>query len=181
MSNSIEGGVRAAPPERRSRVRRRHVGWTNADVLRTAALVLGMYLLLRMLWFAHLLFLVAFLGVLFGLAVSSGVDRLQRLRIPRGVGAPLIVIAGIGALVLFGVWLAPTIHSQSVELEHRLPDAIERADNWISAREGGVLGSILGGLARETAADSAQAAATGTSVLRQRVIAGMGGITRFLF
>jgi predicted PurR-regulated permease PerM len=181
MSDSIDGGVRAAPPERRSRVRRRHVGWTNADVLRTAALVLGMYLLLRLLWFAHLLFLVAFLGVLFGLAVSSGVDRLQRLRIPRGVGAPLIVIAGIGALVLFGIWLAPTIHSQSVELERRLPEAIERADNWISAREGGVLGSIIGGLARETAADSAQAAATGTSVLRQRVIAGMGGITRFLF
>src|SRR5215467_14981746 len=113
MSDSIEGGVRAAPPERRSRVRRRHVGWTNADVLRTAALVLGMYLLLRLLWFAHLLFLVAFLGVLFGLAVSSGVDRLEARGIRRGFGAPMIVVAAIAALIGFGAWLAPTIHAQS--------------------------------------------------------------------
>jgi predicted PurR-regulated permease PerM len=181
MSDSIEGGVRAAPPDRRSRVRRRRIGWTNADVIRTAALVMGMYLFVRLLWFAHLLFLVAFLGVLFGLAVSSGVDRLERLRIPRGVGAPAIVIAAIGALVLFGAWLAPTIHQQSVELERRLPDALERADTWISAREGGVAGAIISGLARETPADSAHAAAGGTSVLRQRVIAGLGGVTRFLF
>ena len=181
MNDSPEGGDPATPPDRASRVRPRRVGWTNADVLRTAALVIAMYLFVRLLWFAHLFFLVAFLGVLFGLAVSSGVDRLQRWRVPRGVGAPLVVIAMLGALVEFGVWLAPTVHAQSVEIERRLPDAIDRADAWISAREGGVLGAIIGGLAGQSPADSAQAAAGGTSVLRQRVITGMGGVTRFLF
>jgi predicted PurR-regulated permease PerM len=178
MSDSTLGGPQAASkPARRGR----RVGWTNADVLRTAALVLAMYLVVRLLWFAHLLFLVAFLGILFGLAVSSGVDWLERYRVPRGLSAPTIVIAALGALVLFGVWLAPTIHAQSVELEHRLPDALDRADTWISAREGGVLGMLLGGVAGETPADSAQAAAGGTSVLRQRVVTGIGGVTRFLF
>jgi predicted PurR-regulated permease PerM len=181
MSDSIEGGADTAEADRASRVRRRQIGWTNADVLRTAALVIAMYLLVRLIWFAHLLFLVAFLGVLFGLAVSAGVDRLAAHGIRRGVGAPMIVIAVIAALIGFGAWLAPTIHAQSIEIQHRLPDAMDRVDTWISAREGGVLGSLLGAAAGETPADSTQAAATGTSVLRQRVISGVGGITRFFF
>ena len=181
MSDSIEGGTDTAEADRASRVRRRRIGWTNADVLRTAALVIAMYLFVRLLWFAHLLFLVAFLGVLFGLAVSSGVDRLEARGIRRGFGAPMIVVAAIAALIGFGVWLAPTIHAQSIEIQHRLPDAMDRVDTWISAREGGVLGSLLGAAAGETPADSTQAAASGTSVLRQRVISGVGGITRFFF
>jgi len=181
MSDSIEGGTDTAEADRASRVRRRRIGWTNADVLRTAALVIAMYLFVRLLWFAHLLFLVAFLGVLFGLAVSSGVDRLEARGIRRGFGAPMIVVAAIAALIGFGAWLAPTIHAQSIEIQHRLPDAMDRVDTWISAREGGVLGSLLGAAAGETPADSTQAAASGTSVLRQRVISGVGGITRFFF
>jgi predicted PurR-regulated permease PerM len=177
----IGEGVRAAKRDRASRVRRRRVGWTNADILRTAALVIALYVFVRVLWLAHLLFLVAFLGVLFGLAVSAGVDRLERWRIPRGVAAPAIVIAGIGALAGFGAWLAPTIRAQTIEIEHRLPDALDRADTWLSAKEGGVLGLVIGGLARETPADSTQAAASGTSVIRQRAVAIIGGVTKFLF
>src|SRR5262245_60409405 len=82
--------------------RRRPMGWRSADVLRTAALVIAMYLVVRLLWFANALFLVAFLGVLFGLAVSAGVDRLARFRIPRGVGAVLVVFGCIGLLAGFG-------------------------------------------------------------------------------
>ena len=81
--------------------RRRSVGWRSKDVLRTAALVMAMYIGVRLLWFANPLFLTAFLGVLFGLAVSSGVDRLTRWRIPRGAGAALIVLMFIGALTGF--------------------------------------------------------------------------------
>ena len=182
MSDSIggEGGVGTAPrPDRGGRVRRRRVGWTNADVLRTAALVIAMYLFVRLLWFAHLLFLVAFLGVLFGLAVSSGVDRLEERGVARGIGAPLIVLASLALLVGFGAWLAPTIHDQSVEIEHRLPDALDRADAWVNARQGSLIGLLLGGT--ETPADSAQIAAGNTSVVRQRVSAAFGNITRFLF
>ena len=174
------GDVGLAGDDRASRVRRRRVGWTNADVLRTAALVIAMYLFVRVLWFAHLLFLVAFLGVLFGLAVSSGVDRLERRGIARGIAAPLIVLASLALLVGFGAWLAPTIHTQTVEIEHRLPDAFDRADQWVNARQGSLIGLLLGGTA-ETPADSAQIAAGNTSVLRQRMSAAFGNMTRFLF
>jgi predicted PurR-regulated permease PerM len=177
---SGDGGVRVARSDRGSRVRRRRVGWTNGDVLRTAALVIAMYLFVRVLWFAHLLFLVAFLGILFGLAVSSGVDRLEDRGVRRGLAAPLIVIASLALLVGFGAWIAPTIHTQTVEIEHRLPDALDRADQWVNARQGSLIGLLLGGAA-ETPADSAQIAAGNTSVLRQRMGAAFGNMTRFLF
>ena len=124
--------------------RRRSVGWRSKDVLRTAALVMAMYIGVRLLWFANPLFLTAFLGVLFGLAVSSGVDRLSRWRIPRGAGAALIVLMFIGALAGFGAWVAPTIRSQSVELRRRLPESIDRLEAWANRHNSGILGSVLG-------------------------------------
>src|SRR5262245_51499051 len=87
--------------------RRRAMGWRSKDILRTAALVIAMYIVVRLLWFASPLFLTAFLGILFGLAVSTGVDRLTRWRIPRGVGAAIVVITFMGLLVEFGALVAP--------------------------------------------------------------------------
>src|SRR5690348_7401154 len=123
--------------------RRRTMGWRNKDVLRTAALVIAMYVAVRMIWFASPLFLTAFLGILFGLAVSSGVDHLAHWRIPRGLGAGLIVITMIGLLVGFGASVAPTIRSQSVELRRRLPEAIDRLESWADRHNDGLIGSIL--------------------------------------
>jgi hypothetical protein len=111
-------GAGAPPPIHHER-RRRAVGWQSKDILRTVALTVGLYVLLRMLWFANQLVLATFLGVLFGLAVSSGVDRLHRLRIPRGVAAGLIVVAFYGALAGFGFLMAPTIREQGMELRSR--------------------------------------------------------------
>ena len=70
-------------PERRTR----QVGWHSKDIARTAAVVIAIYLGARLLWFANPLVMVTFLGVLFGLAVEAGVDKLERFRIPRGLGA----------------------------------------------------------------------------------------------
>lgn len=114
-------------------------------MVRTAGLVLAMYLGLRLLWFANALFLVAFLGVLFAIAVSAGVDRLERFRIPRGMGAALIVLAFFGLLVGFGAWLAPTLRAQGAELRQKLPEAIDRVEQWVNKRQSGVFGILLGG------------------------------------
>jgi predicted PurR-regulated permease PerM len=132
--------------------------WRNTDVLRTAALVIGMYVLLRLVWFAHPLLLTAFLGVLFGLAVASGVDRLVPLRIPRGAAAGLIVFAFFGLLAGFGAWVAPTLRGQGIELRQRLPEAIDRLEVWIERHRGGIIGLALGGLVSEAKSDSAAAA-----------------------
>ena len=85
------------------------MGWRSKDIIRTAALVLSMYIVARLVWVANPLFLIAFLGTLFGLAIGAGVDRLQRFRIPRGAGAGMIVITFFGLLVAFGFWMAPTV------------------------------------------------------------------------
>jgi hypothetical protein len=58
------------PPIHRER-RRRAVGWQSKDILRTAALIVGIYLALHLLWVARELFFGVFLGALFGLAVAS--------------------------------------------------------------------------------------------------------------
>src|ERR1700738_4214657 len=55
---------------------RRSVGWRSRDIVRTAALVLAMYLLVQLIWYANALFLLIFLGILFAIAISAGVDRL---------------------------------------------------------------------------------------------------------
>jgi predicted PurR-regulated permease PerM len=188
--------ISADPPLHAERVRRRRApGFRSADVLRTAALVIGMYLVVQLLEFAHPLFLTAFLGVLFGLAVSAGVDGLRRWRVPRGVGAPLIVLTFFGLLVGFGAWMAPTLHDQGVELRRRLPDAIDRVEVWINARRNGVIGMVLSGLSTEARVDSASTTKptaspvpsvaavpdTAQSGLRNRIGQRMSSATRFLF
>ena len=156
-----------------------------------------MYIGVRLLWFANPLFLTAFLGVLFGLAVSSGVDHLARWRIPRGVGAAFVVLMFIGSLVGFGAWVAPTIRAQSVELRRRLPESIDRLEAWASRHNGGIIGSLISPSSRSARRDSAQTAtprpaATGAAPaadadsshdtpLRQRISEQMSGATRYLF
>ena len=178
--------------------RRRSVGWRSKDVLRTAALVMAMYVGLRLLWFASPLFLTAFLGILFGLAVSSGVDHLTHGRIPRGMGAALVVLSFIGLLVGFGAWVAPTVRSQSVELRHRLPEAIDRLETWANRHNGGLIGSILTPSSGQTRRDTTHAPTGATSPaqsapaasesdtataqpLRQRISQQLSGATRYLF
>jgi predicted PurR-regulated permease PerM len=159
-------GLSTPPTQGRRDVRhRRKVGWRSRDIVRTAGLVLAMYLALRLLWFANALFLVTFLGVLFAIAVSAGVDRLERLRIPRGAGAALIVLAFFGLMIGFGAWLAPTLRSQGAELRQKLPEAIDRVEQWVNKRQSGFFGILLGG-SDAIAGPGATAAAADSSAPR---------------
>jgi predicted PurR-regulated permease PerM len=136
----------------------------------------------------------AFLGVLFGLAVGAGADRLARLRIPRGIGAPLVVIAFLGTLYGVGAAIAPTVHTQIVELRTRVPEAADRIEAWVNARPG-VAGLFLGGheLAPAPATAPAPVAQGRTSTstvpapiargptLRERIAEQLSGTARYLF
>jgi predicted PurR-regulated permease PerM len=126
--------------------------------MRAVALAMGLYVIGRLFWFANALFLTTFLGILFGLAVSAGVDRLAALRIPRGIGAALIVIAFLGALTGFGAWVAPTLRTQGAELRRRLPDAIDRFESWANSHRGGVVGTVLSAMAASDSANGKAAA-----------------------
>lgn len=201
MSTPKDGPSSASSPELSSGTNgtNRRAGWESVDVMRTAALVIGMYLLVQLVWYAHLLILVAFLGILFGLAVSSGVDRLERARIPRGVGAAGIVIGFFGILVGLGAWIAPTVHDQSIELRRKLPEAIDRLEIWANSHRTGLVGLVVRALTSDASTDSTAVAnaptraapgAASTSpadtisiqaTLKKRVGNGMDGLTRYLF
>ena len=138
------GTPRAPNPSVRRERRHRLVGWRSGDILRATVLVIGVYYGLRLLWQAQVLVLAAFLGILFGLAVDAGVDRLEQLGIKRrGLSAALIVLVFIGLLVGFGAWTAPTLRRQSRELQVKLPQAVDKIQQWVENHRSGVLGLLL--------------------------------------
>ena len=144
---AAKGAAPTPPSAVAARERRnRQVGWRTADVMRAAAAVIGMYLVIRLIWVAQTVFLTAFLGVLFGLAVSAGVDWLQpRLRVPRGLLAAIIVLGSAGAIVGFFVVSGPVLATQSRELQTKLPEAIDKIDAWVQKRQGGFLSTLISG------------------------------------
>ena len=114
------------------------------DALRIAASVAVVAVALVLLWHTRTLVLTVFLGVLFALAVAAGVDRLQRWKIPRGIAAPLIVFVFIGLVAAFGSWIGPTVRTQTTELRTKLPEALEKLEDWVQSRGGGVIATITG-------------------------------------
>src|SRR5918992_1500202 len=92
--------------------RPRDSGWRTRDILRAAAVVAAVYVALQLLWVGRSVFLIGFFGVLLGIVLSAGVDRLQRFRVPRGVGAVLIVLVVLASLTGLGVLVAPQISGQ---------------------------------------------------------------------
>src|SRR6187549_1687195 len=101
------------------------------DIVRILAIIFGFYVLLRLLWIAHPVIFLFFLGVLFGLPLAQGADWLQKRRIPRGFGVSIILIAFFGVLIGAGVWMSPILRQQSRELQVRLPEAMDKIDIWL--------------------------------------------------
>jgi predicted PurR-regulated permease PerM len=112
--------------------------WSSRDILRATLLVAGVGLALELLWVARSVFVLAFLGVLFGLTLSAGVTWLQRWRIPRGAGALLLVLGLFCVMVGLGALVAPRIAEQVQQLQVELPAALSRAETWVQERQGWV-------------------------------------------
>ncbi|HXY31228.1 MAG TPA: AI-2E family transporter [Gemmatimonadaceae bacterium] len=115
---------------------------------------------LKVLWVASDVFLVLFLGVLFGLAVSAGAERLARFHIPRGMGAPLIVFGTIGIIFGAGSLVAPALTSQVNELKKRLPEAVQRVEGWVNVHKTGIVPFILQNIGAAPSDESAAAPQT---------------------
>ncbi len=174
----------------------RHPGWRSRDIARAAIIVLlvgaGAYVVFR----AHNLIFVAYIGMLLGLAVSAGAARLRRFGIGQGLGAALIVACSIAVLVGFGAWTGPTIRTQYRELKQRLPEAFVKLDKWVGQREGGIVGSLLSNQADSTTIaaplehqDDSIAIATPIAsdslvhlkALKQQILARSAGATGYIF
>ena len=112
--------------------------WPSRDVLRVTLLVAGVYLAFQLLWVARSVFVLGFLGVLFGITLSAGVTWLQRRGLPRAVGAVILMGAVLALLVGLGAVVAPRMTEQWEDLQHQLPQALSQVEQWVREREGGV-------------------------------------------
>ena len=113
------------------------------DVIRILSIIFGFYVGIRLLWVAHPVVFLFFLGVLFGLPIAQGADWLEARRIPRGAGVAIILTVFLGLLIGGGVGMAPILRSQSRELQQRLPEALDKIDAWLGHRANGVLGILF--------------------------------------
>lgn len=186
------------PPPHGER-RHRGLGWRSRDILRASVLVMSVWVTFKLFWFANELVLVSFIGLLFGLAISAGVDRLEHRHVPRGVGAAFIVISFFAAIYGLGALIAPTISEQADVLKSRLPDAVQQVEEWMGRRHGGVFGALLGEQPAEQAPSAADttgraaaapagqartdtvAPAAPESPIRERLAEQLSGATRYLF
>lgn len=126
------------------------------DIVRVLSIIFGFYILIRLVWVAHPVLFLFFLGVLFGLPLAQGVDWLEKRRVPRAIGVAIILAAFLGLLAGAGAWMAPILRAQSRELQLRLPEAMDKFDAWLGHRAGGVLGMLFN---EESTTDSTRVAA----------------------
>ncbi|HEX7708879.1 MAG TPA: AI-2E family transporter [Thermoanaerobaculia bacterium] len=100
--------------------------------LKVAAVVFGLAVALRFLWIAHPIILVAFLGILIGLALGRAADHLEKIRVPRALSVPVVLLVAIGIVVASGMAMAPMVRDQTEDLAEQLPKAIDRIESFIN-------------------------------------------------
>jgi len=110
-------------------------GWRGGDILRAVLIVAGAYAVLQLLWIAHVVLFLIFLGVLLGLGLSAGVDAFEARGLPRAAGLAMIVVGLLGALYMGAMLTAPTVRDQGERLAVEVPQALEELGEWID--EGG--------------------------------------------
>jgi predicted PurR-regulated permease PerM len=122
---------------------RHPVSLPTRDVVRILGIIFGLIIAVRLLWVAHPVVFLFFLGVLFALPIAQGADWFESRRIPRGVGVAVILTVFLGLLIGGGIGMAPILRSQSQELQQRLPEAMDKIDAWLGHRANGVLGLLF--------------------------------------
>lgn len=122
---------------------RQPIRLATRDVVRVLALIFAFYLLVRVLWIAHPVVFLFFLGVLFGLPLAQGADWFEKRKIPRALGVAIILTLFLGLLTAGATSMAPILRAQSRELQQRLPEATDKIDAWLGHRSNGVLGILF--------------------------------------
>ena len=135
---------------------RQSIRLPTRDVVRVLALIFGFYVVARLVWIAHPVVFLFFLGVLFGLPLAQGTDWLEKRKVPRALGAAIILTVFLGLLTAGAVGMAPILRAQSKELQDRLPEAMDKIDAWLGHRANGVLGILFNA---ESSSDTLRTAA----------------------
>lgn len=182
-------------------------GWRSIDVARAAVIALAVWFGFRLLGAVSSLAFLVFLATLFGLAIATGVDWLEKFGIRRGVGSALIMLSVLGLIGAGLAWTAPTLVTQSRELQRDFPEAIHKLRTWLDSKQLGLfdIGAAAtpspsvdpASIAPATAPDSAPntttvspwqvsapavaAVASSTDVIRQHLSESAAGISKYLF
>ncbi len=106
------------------------------------ALLLGVYAL----HWAAAFVIPLLLGLLLSYALSPAVDVMERWRVPRWIGAAVVVLSAVGGLS----WTAYALADDAAELLESLPEAAQKLRQTVMQRD----------MAREGALDKVQKAAT---------------------
>lgn len=91
-------------------------------------------IVLRYLWLAREAVVVIILGTLIGMTLARGVDVFEKIHIPRYLGAPLLMLLLIAAIIGIIVLVEPTIAGQVQQLRQQLPTVVSNLENNIDQR-----------------------------------------------
>ncbi|MGH9458358.1 MAG: AI-2E family transporter [Thermoanaerobaculia bacterium] len=155
-------------------------------MLRTIAIVAAVWLALRLLWDVRAIVIVTFFGILFGILLAAAATRLERLHVPRALGATLVLAAILGGLVAAGAALAPTLQKQFREIREELPSLLDRAERSAGLPDG-TIGAAVGEQTRRAArggaaqAEQTRQAQQTREGLRRTVTDNLGELRRMLF
>ncbi len=94
----------------------------NRTVLTTSLVIIATIAVVFALHAAQALFIPLTLGVLLNYALSPVVDFLQRCRLPRAIGAALLLLSLVGGTLSLGY----TLRDDAAQLIKSLPDAAQR-------------------------------------------------------
>jgi predicted PurR-regulated permease PerM len=116
---------------------------TKRDLVSAALTVVAVLIVLVFLWQTRFLVLLTLLGMLLGIAATPGVDWMERHRVRRVVGAPLLVLGFIVAFVGVMAQSGPTIVTQFQALRVQIPEALDKFDVYLAREYGPVVDAIL--------------------------------------
>lgn len=94
-----------------------HIGVT---IIAAVALVAGLYV-------AHAFFVPLLIGTLVSYALRPPVDWLKRRRVPRFIGAALVLALLTGSMI----WIAAAVSGQAVTMLEKLPDAARQLRHYL--------------------------------------------------
>ena len=110
------------------------------SAIKVVVLSLTGVILALFLWRARSLFLIVFLAVIAGLALSSATDWLERHRVRRSFGAPLVMLLLLGSLAGIVAMVAPTVRDQVKHVSSEVPKAMQKVEEWLGVAQQKALG-----------------------------------------
>lgn len=152
--------------------------FARGELVRAAVTVVGLLLLLALLWQTRSLILLTILGCLLGIAAKPGVDWLERRKIKRGLGSPIVVLGSAAFVAGIMLWSGPTLVLQFRALQQQVPAAIDKVDEYLE-REHPALSRVI--MPRDSASVAAGIEQSASDRLGEALVGQVSTMRGFIF